>query len=123
MSTLAAKAAKAKTGMEPNPITVACAHAGYEAVRSIKRLYGDCTGIPFEQLKAADRDVAISDAWDVMSGDGPEALYAKYDHGGVLWSAADPVEQMQWVLFTQTVATQMKATFALAQAAKNALER
>lgn len=122
---LTTEAAKAQTGAGPNPITVACAHAGYEAVRAIKQFMGrsdDYSEVPFDKLKTTDRGDAISDAWDVMQGQSPQFLYCKYDHGGVLWDAADPVVQMQWVLFAQAVATQMKATFALAQAAKTALE-
>lgn len=122
---LTAKAEKAKLGTEPNPITVACAHAAYEAVRANKRFMGykgGLTDTPFEQLSTSDRDDAISNAWDVMCGHGPEALYNKYDNDGVLWAAADPVVQMNWVLFVQTCATQMKACFALAQGAQKALE-
>lgn len=122
---LSKKAEKAKLGTEPNPITIACAHAGYEAVRANKRFMGyngELVDTPFEKLTQKDRDEVISDAWDVMSGHGAEALYGKYDHGGVLWPAADPVVQMNWVLFVQTCATQMKACFALAQAAQQALE-
>jgi len=122
---LSEKAQKAKLGAEPNPITIACAHAGYEAVRANNRflgVQGGLTHTPFEKLASTDRDAAISDAWDVMCGHGPEALYGKYDYGGVVWSAADPAVQMNWVLFVQTCATQMKACFALAQGAQKAVE-
>jgi hypothetical protein len=121
---LGQKAQKAKLGAEPNPITVACAHAAYEAVRANNRflgLQGGLTDTPFEKLTGKDRDAAISDAWDVMCGHGPEALYGKYDHE-VVWAAADPAVQMNWVLFVQTCATQMKACFALAQGAQKAVE-
>jgi len=122
---LKSKAEKAKLGTEPNPITVACAHAAYEAVRANKRFMGytgELVDTPFEKLGQVDRDEVISDAWDVVCGHGPEALYGKYDNDGVLWNAADPVIQMNWVLFVQTCATQMKACFALAQGAQKAME-
>lgn len=121
---LSQKAQKAKLGTEPNPITIACAHAAYEAVRANNRFLGQQGGLtdtPFEKLTGADRDAVISDAWDVMCGHGPETLYGKYGYE-VVWAAADPAVQMSWVLFVQTCATQMKACFALAQGAQKAVE-
>jgi hypothetical protein len=116
---------KAAQGDEPNPIVVACAHAGYEAVRANNRFMGRKNATsdkPFDKLTKKQRDPHIAIAWDAMSGLSAEMLYYRYDGSEGSWENADPITQLEYMLFIQACVTQMKVCLAIAKGAKKAAE-
>ena len=111
-------------GVTANPILIAAARAGWEVNRAFWQFSGAMGGqsdLSWDELSDDARQAMIQDAFALLNGAKPEDVYATYDHDGVLWAAAEPQQQLAYVLFAQTTATMFKATFALAQGAAEAI--
>ena len=122
MTALTPEDAQAQALREGNPIIVACAHAGWEAVRAYRKFCQDVEGhTAWDALDPAARADIMNDAFMIISGKSPQEIYEKYDHGGMLWEAAFADVKLRYVLFARTVATTLSACSALAQAAQDVI--
>lgn len=108
---LTAKAARAETGIEPNPIFVCCAGAAYETMRALRLFLGETseeTKRQFSDWPKADRDLMVADACAVIAGAGAREIYNNYANS-VVWEAADPLERAMWEHYVMSVKLQLAA--------------